>query len=99
YPHFAQTLQTARGANVAFLLSMQSIAQLRTVSESFQIDICSAPSTLMLMRTFDDATTRFFRNASSQIRRPKRVEMLEDVGFLQERYMKSGRGSTTDVLE
>ena len=99
YPHFAQTLQTARSAHVGFLLSMQSTAQLRRVSESFEIDVCSAPSTLMFMRTFDETTTNFFRNASSRMRRQKRVDLIEDVGLLQENYKKSGKGSTTEVLE
>ena len=44
YENFAHILQTARGANVAFLFALQSAPQLLQVGRGFRNDVASAPN-------------------------------------------------------
>jgi hypothetical protein len=97
YPNFAQILQTARGSNIALLFSLQSIPQLRSVSRSFGDDVSSAPNTIMLLRTRDEETARYFLNASARIRGERRTMTVEKKGVLEERYEEIGFGSITEI--
>jgi hypothetical protein len=97
YPNFAQILQTARGSNIAFLLSLQSIPQLRSVSRSFGDDVSSAPNTIMLLRTRDEETARYFLNASARVTAERRTMTVEKKGFFDERYREIGFGSITEI--
>jgi hypothetical protein len=97
YPNFAQILQTARGSNIAFLFSLQSIPQLRGVSRSFGDDVSSAPNTIMLLRTRDEETARYFLNASARVAAERRTMTVEKKGFLDERYREIGFGSITEI--
>ena len=97
YPNFAQILQTARGSNVALLFSLQSIPQLKNVSRSFSDDVSSAPNTIMLLRTRDEETARYFLNASARVTGERRTMTVEKKGVLEERYEEIGFGSITEI--
>jgi hypothetical protein len=97
YPNFAQILQTARGSNIALLFSLQSIPQLRNVSRSFGDDVSSAPNTIMLLRTRDEETARYFLNASARVTGERRTMTVEKKGVLEERYQEIGFGSVTEI--
>ena len=93
----AQNLQTARGSNTGLLFSLQSIPQLRSVSRSFGDDVSSAPNTIMLLRTRDEETARYFLNASARVMAERRTMTVEKKGVLQERYEEIGFGSITEI--
>jgi Type IV secretory system Conjugative DNA transfer len=97
YPNFAQILQTARGSNIALLFSLQSIPQLRNVSRSFGDDVSSAPNTIMLLRTRDEETARYFLNASARVTGERRTMTVEKKGVLDEHYEEIGFGSITEI--
>lgn len=97
YPNFAQILQTARGSNIALLFSLQSIPQLRTVSRSLGDDVSSAPNTIMLLRTRDEETAKYFLNASARVTGERRTMTVEKKGVLEESYQEIGFGSITEV--
>ncbi len=97
YPNFAQILQTARGSNIALLFSLQSIPQLRNVSRSFGDDVSSAPNTIMLLRTRDEETARYFLNASARVTGERRTMTVEKKGILEERFQEIGFGSITEI--
>jgi type IV secretory pathway TraG/TraD family ATPase VirD4 len=97
YSNFAQILQTARGSNIALLFSLQSIPQLRTVSRSFGDDVSSAPNTIMLLRTRDEETARYFLNASARVTGERRTMTVEKKGVLDEHYEEIGFGSITEI--
>jgi hypothetical protein len=99
YGNFAHILQTARGSNVAFLFSLQSIPQLETVGRGFRNDVSSAPNTVMLMRTRDEETARYFENASSRVATERRTETVQRRGILNEKYERIGFGSVTEIKE
>ena len=97
YPNFSRSLQTARGSNIALLFSLQSIPQLRSVSRSFGDDVSSAPNTIMLLRTRDEETARYFLNASARVTGERRTMTVEKTGLLEERYKEIGFGSITEI--
>jgi Ca2+/Na+ antiporter len=97
YSNFAQILQTARGSNIALLFSLQSIPQLRNVSRSFGDDVSSAPNTIMLLRTRDEETARYFLNASARVTGERRTMTVEKKGVLEDRYQEIGFGSITEI--
>ena len=99
YAHsgFAQLLQTARGSNVALIFSLQSLPQLRAVSRSFADEVSSAPNTLMLLRTRDEESVRFFLNASAKVTGERRTMTIERDGILAPTYHEIGFGSVTEV--
>ena len=99
YRNFAHILQTARGSNVAFLFSFQPIPQLETVGRGFRNDVSSAPNTVMLMRTRDEETARYFENASSRVATERRTETVQKRGILNEKYERIGFGSVTEIKE
>ena len=97
YSNFSQILQTARGSNIALLFSLQSIPQLRSVSRSFGDDVSSAPNTIMLLRTRDEETARYFLNASARVTGERRTMTVQKRGVLDERYEEIGFGSITEI--
>src|SRR5260370_1940830 len=99
YPNFAQILQTARGSNVACLFSLQSIPQLETVSRGFRVEVSSSPNTIMLMRTSDEETARYFENASSRVAAERRTETVQKRGILDQKQERTGVGSVTEIKQ
>lgn len=97
YPNFSQILQTARGSNIGLLFSLQSIPQLRSVSRSFGDDVSSAPNTIMMLRTRDEETARYFLNASARVTGERRTMTVEKRGVLDQRYEEIGFGSITEI--
>jgi len=96
-PLIGQNLQTARGSNVALIFSLQSLPQLRAVSRSFADEVSSAPNTLMLLRTRDEESVRFFLNASAKVTGERRTMTIERDGILAPTYHEIGFGSVTEV--
>lgn len=99
YSNFAQILQTARGTNTAFLFALQSVPQLLNVSQGFRDDVTSAPNTNIVLRSKDEETVRYFRNASAEIRRKRRTLSVERTGFIEEKYREVGLGTETEIRE
>jgi hypothetical protein len=97
HPNFSSMLQTARGGNISFLFSVQSIPQLRTVSRNFADEVSSAPNTVMLMRTRDEETARFFLNASARITGERKTVTVEKRGVFEQQYREIGFGSITEM--
>jgi hypothetical protein len=100
YANFAQILQTARGTNTAFLFSMQSISQLLRVGRGFREDVTSAPNTIMLLKTLNEETARYFLQASAETRvtrRSRSVQRLKLFGY--EKYEETGRGTEREERE
>lgn len=99
YPNFAQILQTARGSNISFLFSLQSVAQLESVGRGFRHNVTSAPNTIMLMKTWDEETADYFQEASSQVPAERLTERVHRRSFFSDRYDRVGIGNSTPVKE
>jgi hypothetical protein len=99
YPNFAQILQTARGSNISFLFSLQSVTQLESVGRGFRHNITSAPNIIMLMKTWDGPTTEYFQEAASQVPAERLTERVRRRSVFSERYDPEGVGNTTPVKE
>jgi type IV secretory pathway TraG/TraD family ATPase VirD4 len=99
YSNFSQIIQTARGTNTAFLFALQSVPQLLNVSPGFRDDLSSAPNTNIVLRTKDEETVRYFRNASSEVRQKRRTLSVERTGLLEEKYQELGVGTETEIRE
>src|SRR6266566_2805759 len=100
YRNFPQILQTARGTNTAFLFSMQSLPQLLRVGRGFREDVASAPNTIMLLKTLNEETARYFLQASAETRvtrRSRSVQRLKFFGY--EKYEETGRGTEREERE
>jgi hypothetical protein len=99
YPNFAQILHTARGSNIALLMSLQSVAQLERVSRDFRYNVTSAPNTIMLMKTWDEETARYFQDAASQVPAERLTERVRRRGLFSDKYDREGVGNSTPVKE
>src|SRR5215472_3165891 len=99
YPNFAQILQTARGSNVGFLFSLQSVAQLESVGRGFRYNVTSAPNTIMLMKVFDEETARYFQQAASQVPAERLTKRVRRRGWFSDRYDPDDVGNTTPTKE
>ena len=99
YSNFAQILQTARGANTAFLFALQALPQLLTVGRGFKDDVSSAPNTNMLLRTKDEETAQYFLKASARVRQKRRTLTVQRKGVFEDRYEPIGFGSETDIKD
>ena len=96
-PNFAHVLETARGCNVGLLFSLQSVPQLRVVSRNFGDEVSSAPNTILLLRTRDEETARFFLNASARVAGERKTMSVEKKGIFEEQYREIGFGSITEI--
>lgn len=99
YPTFPRILETARGSNVSILFSLQSIAQLDSIGHGFRDHITAAPSTIMLMQSWDRPSAEYFSNAAPDVEAERLTVMLEDRGWLDTRYEASGRAQSRIVEE
>jgi hypothetical protein len=99
YPNFARVLQTARGSNVSILLSLQSIAQLESVGRGFRNNVTSAPGTIMLMKTWDEETARYFQYAASQVPAERLTERVHRRGIFGDKFERDGVGNSTPIKE
>jgi len=99
YSNFAQILQTARGANTAFLFAMQALPQLLTVGRGFRDDVSSAPNTTMLLRTKDEETAQYFLKASARVPQKRRTLTVQRTGVFEDKYEPVGFGSETDIKD
>jgi hypothetical protein len=99
YSNFAQILQTARGANTAFLFALQALPQLLTVGRGFKDDVSSAPNTNMLLRTKDEETAQYFLKASARVQQKRRTLTVQRKGVFEDRYEPIGFGSETDIKD
>jgi hypothetical protein len=99
YSNFAQILQTARGTNTAFLFALQALPQLLEVGRAFRDDVSSAPNTTMLLRTRDEETAKYFRDASARVPQKRRTVSIQRAGLFRDKYQDTGFGSETDIKE
>jgi len=99
YPNFAQILQMARGSNIGFLFSLQSVAQLESVGRGFRHNVTSAPNTIMLMKTWDKPTTEYFLEAASQVPGERLTERVHQRSLFSDKYDRAGVGNTTPIKE
>src|ERR1700758_1840216 len=99
YENFAHILQTARGANVAFLFALQSAPQLLQVGRGFRNDVASAPNTTFMLRTKDEETAKYFLNASARVRQMRRSMHVEKKGVFNTTYEEGNEGSQTEIKD
>ena len=99
YENFAHILQTARGANVAFLFALQSAPQLLQVGRGFRNDVASAPNTTFMLRTKDEETAKYFLNASARVRQMRRSMRVEKKGVFNTSYEEGNEGSQTEIKD
>jgi hypothetical protein len=99
YENFAHILQTARGANVAFLFALQSAPQLLQVGRGFRNDVASAPNTTFMLRTKDEETAKYFLNASARVRQMRRSMRVEKKGLFKPEFEEGTEGSQTEIKD
>jgi type IV secretory pathway TraG/TraD family ATPase VirD4 len=99
YENFAHILQTARGANVAFLFALQSAPQLLQVGRGFRNDVSSAPNTTFMLRTKDEETAKYFLNASARVRQMRRSMHVEKRGVFNTQFEEGTEGSQTEIKD
>ncbi len=99
YENFAHILQTARGANVAFLFALQSAPQLLQVGRGFRNDVASAPNTTFMLRTKDEETAQFFLKASARVRQVRRSMSIRKAGLFEPEYKEEDYGSQTEIKD
>jgi hypothetical protein len=99
YENFAHILQTARGANVAFLFALQSAPQLLQVGRGFRNDVSSAPNTTFMLRTKDEETAKYFLNASARVRQMRRSMRVEKRGVFNTQFEEGTEGSQTEIKD
>jgi type IV secretory pathway TraG/TraD family ATPase VirD4 len=99
YPGFTQVLQTARGAKVSFLFSIQSLPQLQRVSQSFSDEVSSAPGTKMIMNVSEENTAQWFLKASARIATKRRSLSVRKTGIFTPKYIETGTGSESEAKE
>ena len=99
YENFAHILQTARGANVAFLFALQSAPQLLQVGRGFRNDVSSAPNTTFMLRTKDEETAKYFLNASARVRQMRRSMHVEKRGVFNTQFEEGTEGNQTEIKD
>lgn len=99
YRNFAQIVQTARGSNISFLFSLQSVAQLDSIGLAFRHNITSAPNTIMLMKTWDKQTKDYFQEAASQVAAERLTKRVRRRGLFTDRYEPGDEGNATPIKE
>jgi len=99
YENFAHILQTARGANVAFLFALQSAPQLLQVGRGFRNDVASAPNTTFMLRTKDEETAQYFLRASARVRQMRRSMRVQKKGVFNPEFEEGTEGSQTEIKD
>jgi Type IV secretory system Conjugative DNA transfer len=99
YENFAHILQTARGANVAFLFALQSAPQLLQVGRGFRNDVASAPNTTFMLRTKDEETAQYFLKASARVRQMRRSMRVQKKGVFYPEFEEGTEGSQTEIKD
>jgi type IV secretory pathway TraG/TraD family ATPase VirD4 len=99
YENFAHILQTARGANVAFLFALQSAPQLLQVGRGFRNDVASAPNTTFMLRTKDEETAQYFLKASARVRQMRRSMHVQRKGVFNPEFEEGTEGSQTEIKD
>jgi type IV secretory pathway TraG/TraD family ATPase VirD4 len=99
YENFAHILQTARGANVAFLFALQSAPQLLQVGRGFRNDVASAPNTTFMLRTKDEETAQYFLKASARVRQMRRNMHVQKKGVFNPEFEEGTEGSQTEIKD
>lgn len=92
-------LQTARGANVAFLFALQSAPQLLQVGRGFRNDVASAPNTTFMLRTKDEETAQYFLKASARVRQMRRSMRVQKKGVFNPEFEEGTEGSQTEIKD
>lgn len=99
YENFATIINTARGANVAFLLSLQNAPQLLQVGKGFRNDLSASPNTTFMLRIKDEETARMFLDNSARIKQLRRTVRVKKTGLLNASYQEEDMESRSEYLD
>ena len=99
YENFSTIIQTARGANVAFLFALQSAPQLLQVGQGFRRELSSAPNTKFMLRISDEETAKEFLNASAHVKKVRRSVKFRKTGLFRPQFEEEDTGSQAEVLD
>lgn len=99
YENFATIINTARGANVAFLLSLQNAPQLLQVGHGFRNDLSASPNTKFMLRISDEETARMFLENSARVKQMRRSVRVTKTGILNPNYQEEDTESRSEVLD
>lgn len=99
YQNFSTILQTARGANVAFLFALQNYVQLEPAGFGLKDSLSTGPNNTFMLRMRDDETTTQFRREAGEVRQERMSVSVEKGGFLDPAYRERGTASKQEVYD
>jgi hypothetical protein len=99
YENFATIINTARGANVAFLLSLQNAPQLLQVGKGFRNDLSASPNTTFMLRIKDEETAQMFLDNSARVKQLRRTVRVNKTGVLGTGYREEDSESRSEYLD
>ncbi len=99
YQGFTRILETARDSRVFFTFSLQSITALDAVGPGFRDRLTAAPSTIMLMQSWDKASTEYFQDSAPSIMVEQLSRSMEEKGVLWKMYEPTGKATSRTVEE
>jgi hypothetical protein len=100
YQNFPRILQTARGANVAFMFALQNYGQLDPIGFGIKDSLTSGPNNAFMLRMKDEKTTEQFRKEGGEVKRERLSVHVEKGGVLAgDKYEEQGTGSRSDTYE
>ena len=100
YQNFPRILQTARGANVAFMFALQNYGQLDPIGFGLKDSLTSGPNNAFMLRMKDEKTTEQFRKEGGEVKRERLSVHVEKGGVLNgDKYEEQGTGSRSDTYE
>jgi hypothetical protein len=99
YQNFSVILQTARGANVAFLFALQNYAQLDPAGFGLRDSLSTGPNNTFVLRMKDSKTTEQVRSESSEVKQERISMQVEKAGFFSSQLEDRGIGSRSEYYE
>jgi type IV secretory pathway TraG/TraD family ATPase VirD4 len=99
YPGFPRILETARDSKILFTFALQSITALDTIGPAFRERLTAAPGTIMLMQSWDQASTEYFQRSAPSIEVDQLTVNLEERGMLWKKYERTGRATARTIEE
>jgi hypothetical protein len=99
YQNFSTILQTARGANVAFLFALQNYSQLVPAGFGLKESLSTGPNNTFMLRMKDDSSAYQFRREGGETKHERVSMQVERAGLLSPALEDRGRGSRSEVYE
>jgi hypothetical protein len=99
YQNFSTILQTARGANVAFMFALQNYNQLTPAGFGLKESLSTGPNNTFVLRMKDDSNTRQVRAEGGEVRKERFAMQVQKGGVLAPGVQESGLGSRSEVYE